>query len=84
MRSGVSRLHGLNFFPAGTLGLSPAEPQGPRVRSRISAVPDSQQMVWPPLPVPASMLRVSSVIPSRPSRLFASRISREAPDSIAT
>ena len=31
--------------------------------SRLSVVPDSHQMVWPPLPVPASMLRVSTLIP---------------------
>ena len=40
-------------------GPTPAEPQGLRVSSRSLIVPDSQQMLWPPLPVPASMLRVS-------------------------
>jgi hypothetical protein len=40
-------------------GHTPAEPQGLRVTSRSLIVPDSQQMLWPPLPVPASMLRVS-------------------------
>ena len=70
LRLGVSRLHGLNsFYPAGTLGLPPAEPQGRRVHSRHSVVPDSQQMVWPPLPVPASMLRVSSLILQTLSRV---------------
>jgi hypothetical protein len=44
-RVASSRTH---FIPAGTLGRSPAEPQGPRVHSRLSAVPDSHQMVWPP------------------------------------
>lgn len=54
----ASRLHELKSIPAGTLGLSPAEPRGRRVDARSVVVPDSQPMRWPPLPVPASILRV--------------------------
>ena len=68
----------IKCLSAGTLGLcAPAEPQGLRVIHALSSFRTAQQMVWPPLPVPASMLRVSISLSSR-SLLCAPRISAGA------
>jgi hypothetical protein len=66
LRSGVSRLHGLNFLPGWNVGAIPGRTSRPACQFTPLVVPDSQQMVWPPLPVPASMLRVSSLISPNP------------------
>ena len=78
LHSGVSRLHGLNFHPGWNVGARfPGRTSRPACSFTPSLVPDSPQMVWPPLPVPASTAPSFFPCSSNACHLCASRITRE-------